>query len=509
MTTGSMTARDRARRHPRYLSLVPLFLAVLCSLPLLAPAETVGTLNEDLTAILDDPALRAAHVGVAVDSLTTGRRIFGYNAGKLFVPASNMKLLTTAAALLALSPDFRWETRLLTDGTVTSGVLTGDIIVEGSGDPTISGYFHDGDVLHVFRRGAMRLKEQGGREIGGDLVIDNSAYPDQPYGKGWDVDPVNCFSAPRDAFTFNNNCIQLDMTPSGRTGDGARFAMEPVTDYVRVTSGLICRKDAGPDVVNLEYTTPRALSVTGSIGSGTRTITRYVAVNHPAYFGGFVLRETLDAAGIVLKGDILCARNCPKTVDIGARKAKKEWTTVAVYRSPRLAEIIKVVNKLSNNLYAELLLLATGRAAGATGTEGSAAAALAALRRAGMDTSGVVMADGSGLSRHDLVTPDSVARLLRIMAQGPHARSFIDSLPVMSVDGTLGVRLKGSRAAERVRAKTGTMTHVRGLSGYVTTVKGETLVFSLFSNNHVATSAVDAATDRIILRLLDYSSSER
>ncbi|NLT24943.1 MAG: D-alanyl-D-alanine carboxypeptidase/D-alanyl-D-alanine-endopeptidase [Syntrophorhabdus sp.] len=508
MTTGNMTARDRARRHLRYLSMVFVFLAVLHSLPVPAPAETVGTLSDDLTAILDDPALGAAHMGVVVDSLTTGRRILGYNAGKRFVPASNMKLFTTAAALLALSPDFRWETRLITDGTVTSGVLNGDIIVEGSGDPTISGYFHEGDVLHVFRRWAAKLKEQGVREIGGDLVIDNSPFPDKPYGKGWDVDPVNCFSAPRDAFTFNNNCIQLDITPSGRTGEAARIVMEPATDYVSLASGLTVRKNAGPDVVNLEYTTPRTLSITGSIGSGTGMMTRYVAVNHPAYFGGFVLRETLEAAGIVVRGDILCARNCPKTVDVRTRREKGEWTTVAIYRSPRLAEIIKVVNKLSNNLYAELLLIATGRAAGAAGTERSAAAALAALRRAGVDTSGVVMTDGSGLSRHDLVTPDSVARLLRVMAEGPHARSFVDSLPVMSVDGTLGARLKGSRAAERVRAKTGTMTHVRGLSGYVTTLRGERLVFSIFSNNHVATSAVDAAMDRIILRLLGESPSK-
>lgn len=509
MTTGNMTAGERDRGHLRYLSMVLVFLTILYALPLLAPAETTGTLNEDLAAILDDPALEAAHVGVVVDSLATGRRIFEYNAGKRFVPASNMKLFTTAAALLALSPDFRWETRLITDGTVTSGVLSGDIIVEGSGDPTISGYFHEGDVLHVFRRWAAKLKEQGVREIGGDLVIDNSAFPDKPYGKGWDVDPVNCFSAPRDAFTFNNNCIQLDITPSGRTGEAARIAMEPATDYVSLARGLTVRKNAGPDVVSLEYATPRTLSITGSIGPGTRMITRYVAVNHPAYFGGFVLRETLEAAGIAVKGDILCARNCPKTVDVRTRREKGKWTTVAVYHSPRLAEIVKVVNKLSNNLYAELLLLATGRAAGAAGTEGSAAAALAALRRAGLNTSGVVMADGSGLSRHDLVTPDSVARLLRIMAQGPHARSFIDSLPVMSVDGTLGLRLKGSRAADRVRAKTGTMTHIRGLSGYVTTMKGERLVFSIFSNNHVATSDVDTATDRIILRLLDHSSSER
>jgi D-alanyl-D-alanine carboxypeptidase/D-alanyl-D-alanine-endopeptidase (penicillin-binding protein 4) len=509
MTKGNRAARDRAHSHPRCLIVIIGLLSVLCALDLFAGAAAAGTLEEDITAILRDPGLESAHLGIVVESLTTGRRIFSYNAGKRFVPASNMKLFTTAAAILALSPDFRWETRLLMNGTVASGVLDGDIIVEGSGDPTISGYFHQGDVLHVFRQWATALKEQGVREIGGDLVIDNSAFPDKPYGKGWDIDPVNCFSAPRDAFTFNNNCIQLDITPSDKTAEALRIAMEPVTEYVSLTRGLTRRRDAGPDIVNLEYTTPRTLSITGLIGPGTTTVTRYVAVNHPAYFGGFVLRETLQASGITVKGDILCARNCPKTVDIRTRKEKGTWRTAAVYRSVRLAEIIKVVNKLSNNLYAELLLFATGRATGATGTQASAEVALAALRRAGVDTSGVVMADGSGLSRHDLVTPDSVAQVLRIMAEGPHARTFIDSLPVMSVDGTLGARLQGSRAAERVRAKTGTMTHVRSLSGYVTTMKGERLAFSIFSNNHVATSTVDTAVDRIILRLLDHSPSER
>jgi D-alanyl-D-alanine carboxypeptidase/D-alanyl-D-alanine-endopeptidase (penicillin-binding protein 4) len=357
-------------------------------------------------------------------------------------------------------------------------------------------------------RWAATLKEKGVREIAGNLVIDNSSFPGPPYGKGWDVDPVNCFSAPRDAFTFNNNCIQLDITPSGKKGKGVFLAMEPATDYVSLTNSVTSGKDTDRDIVHLEYTTSRSLSISGSIRPESPTITRYVAVNHPAHFGGFVLRETLEAAGIVVRGDILCARNCPKTVDVRARREKGECTTVAVYRSPRLADVIKVVNKLSNNLYAELLLIATGRAQGATGTEESAAAALATLRRAGVDTSGLVMADGSGLSRHDLLTPDSVARLLRIMAEGPHARSFVDSLPVMSVDGTLGARLKGSRAAERVRAKTGTMTHVRSLSGYMTTTRGERLVFSVFSNNHIGTSAVDTAMDRIILRLLDETPSK-
>ncbi len=505
----SMPGRDLSLGPLLLLWPVLALLLYLCAPALPAQADTPGTLKKDLANILSDPELKAAHVGVVVDSLTTGQRIFGYNAEKRFVPASNMKLFTTAAALLVLSPDFRWETRLLMDGPVISGTLHGDIIVEGSGDPTISGYFHDGDVLHVFRQWADKLKERGVRQIAGDLVIDNSAFTGRPYGTGWDMDTTSCFGAPRDAFTFNNNCIQLDITPPARAGEETLFAMEPATDYVRLVRDITSRKDAGVDTVNLEYTTQRTLSVTGSIGPGNRMITRYVAVNHPACFGGFVFRETLEATGITVEGDILCARNCPKTVDVRARREKGAWKIVSVYHSPRLAEIIKVVNKLSNNLYAELLLLATGRAAGATGTGGSAAAALAVLRRAGVDTSSVIMVDGSGLSRHDLVTPDSVARLLTIMAEGPHSRCFIDSLPIMSVDGTLGVRLKGSRAAERIRAKTGTMTHIRGLSGYLTTMKGERLAFSIFSNNHVTTPAVDAATDRIILRLLDYSSPER
>jgi D-alanyl-D-alanine carboxypeptidase/D-alanyl-D-alanine-endopeptidase (penicillin-binding protein 4) len=505
-----MAGRNVTRGRLLVCTLTLVLLIFLCACPVLSNADAVKTLREDLETILRDPALDSAHVGVVIDSLTTGQRIFGYNAGKRFVPASNMKLFTTAAALLALSPDFRYETRLFTDGPVTSGVLHGDIIIEGSGDPTISGYFNGGDVLHVFRQWAKKLREMGVKEIRGDLVIDNSAFLGQPHGTGWDIDTTSCFSAPRDAFTFNNNCIQLDISPAARSGNGARMVMEPATEYVRLANGLTGRTDAGRDIINLEYTTPRTLSITGSTLPGNPMITRYVAVNHPAYFGGFVFNETLEAAGIVMKGEILCARNCPKTVNISERSNREDWKPVDTYRSPPLTEVIKVVNKLSNNLYAELLLLAVGRTTtGASRTDGSAASALAALQNAGIDTSAVTMVDGSGLSRHNLVTPDSVAQLLKTMARGPCASYFFDSLPVMSVDGTLSNRLKGSHGADRIRAKTGALTHVRSLSGYVTTRGGEILVFSILSNNHATRLAVDAVSDRIILKLLDHPSSEQ
>ncbi len=149
--------------------------------------------------------------------MATGKTIFEYNADKRLVPASNMKLLTSAAALIVLTPDFRYETRLLTNGYVQSGILYGDIIIEGSGDPTISGYFNDNDPVYVFKDWTKRLTDMGIHEIRGDLVIDNSAFPEDPYGEGWNMDDAaRCFCAPRDAFTFNNNCIQLEIIPQGR-----------------------------------------------------------------------------------------------------------------------------------------------------------------------------------------------------------------------------------------------------------------------------------------------------
>lgn len=477
-----------------------LILTVLsCAQSAWSSTDPAQALAGDIQSILRDPALACAHLGVVIDSVTTGRRLFELNGSKRFVPASNMKLFTSAAALIALTPEYRYETRLLTGGSLRSGILHGDLIIEGSGDPTISGYFNGGDPLYVFRQWATRLKEMGVREIRGDLIIDNSAFTGQPYPTGWEIgDTTNCFSAPRDAFTFNNNCIQLDITP-GRGREGIRLVMEPVTGYVRLHNRLT--QQPGPDTVGFEYTTPRTLLITGSIGDQSDTITRYVAVNHPAYFGGFVFKETLTADGIAVKGEIACARNCPKIVDIRDVRKKKTFKTAAVYRSPKLSEIIKVVNKLSNNLYAELLLFATGKT---TGDE-SPDAALTILSNAGIDTAGVAMADGSGLSRHNLVTPGAIVDLLKAMAQGPYASCYIESLPVMSVDGTLGNRLKGSLAEGRIRAKTGSMKHVRSLSGFVTTKNNEILAFSILSNNYdAAVEAVDTVVDRIVLRLLDH-----
>ncbi len=476
-------------------------------------AQTVAgadlALQNDLETILGDGALSSANVGIVVESLTTDRRLYEKNGRKRFIPASNMKLFTSAAALLALSPDFRFETGLFTAGSLDAGVLRGDLVIKASGDPTISGYFNGNNPLSVFQQWTSKLKEAGITEIRGNLVIDNSVYAGRPFGTGWEIDDItSCFSAPKDAFTFNNNCIQLEVTPGGRSGDQARIVMEPVTDFVRLGNHVATHSGRGGDAVNFEYTSPRKLEVNGTVVPGSRTTTHYIPVHHPAHFGGFVFKETLASGGIIIKGDIVCARNCPRTAAIPVRKGHKPEKRVAVYQSPNLSEIIKVVNKISNNLYAELLLTAIGKTAGnASTTEESIGIALAFLSNGGIDTSDITMADGSGLSRHNLVTPHSVIQLLKVMAKGPYSRQFTESLPAMSIDGTLKNRLKGSIATGRVRGKTGTMRHARGLSGYITARNNETLAFSILINNHSApVSTIDDVINRIILRLLDYPS---
>ncbi len=488
---------------------VTLGLVIIFLVGLIHPCQASDgerDLARDLKAIISDPAVRSAKFGIVVESMTTGKGIFEHNPDRPLTPASNMKLVTSAAALLVLTPDFRFQTRLLTNGSVRSGILDGDLIVEGSGDPTISGYFNDNDPARVFKDWAKQLAEIGITEIQGDLIIDNSAFPESPYGRGWDMDDaMRCFCAPRDAFTFNNNCIQLEIIPSAQMPLGFQFVMEPASDYIRLVNRLNSRKMTGRDMVGFYYTDPRTLQVTGWKGPGSSATIHYVPVRYPAQFGGFVLKETLMSGGIKLTGEILCARNCPNIIDIASRINTVPLQTLVVHRSARLAELIKVVNKLSNNLYSEMLLFALGRTTGNPfATSNATAVALDALDKAGIDMAGAVMSDGCGLSRQNLITTRQLARLLQVMASGPCSAYFYESLPVMSIDGTLARRLKGSRASGMIRAKTGTMTGVRSLSGYMTTYANEDLVFSIISNDHPSAGAIDRMIDRVILRLLDY-----
>jgi D-alanyl-D-alanine carboxypeptidase/D-alanyl-D-alanine-endopeptidase (penicillin-binding protein 4) len=443
----------------------------------------------------------------------TDKPLFQYNEKKRFVSASNMKLFTSAAALLSLSPNFTYETKVMTDGIITSGVLKGNLIISASGDPTISGYFNKNNPTQVFEDWADALMKKGIIQIAGDIVVDNSYFNDSPFGIGWlreDMD--RCYSASKDAFSFNNNCIALTVSPGEAAGKPAKIEVEPKTGYVTVlntikTSDFHTEASVKGTYINNSNT----IAMSGTIPLNHENIVRYVAAKNPAEFGAYVLKETLLSKGIEFNGKIYCTRGgCTQAKDLetlSTDKGRSSLNTLAVYRSPELSEIIKVINKISNNLYTELLFLTIAKSKQKEGNSGEAALAVQEiLKNAGLDTEGFYMVDGSGLSRLNHITPQQTVQLLKIMAKSSFSDTFYNSLAIPDEEGTLKNWPKGTLITGNVRAKTGTMTHVRNLSGYVTTKDGELLAFSFLCNDYNGPrAAIDGLYNRILLSLVDFS----
>ena len=493
-------------------------LSILISLSILlllssAPqaSSEIELLRADLTRIANDDAFQSAHVGIAIQSVKNATPLFLYNEKKRFVSASNMKLYTTAAALLSLSPDFTYETKIMTNGTASQGILKGDLIIVASGDPTISGYFNNNNPTQVFEDWSNALVQQGIRKIDGDIVIDNAYFNDSPFGAGWHWDDMSrCYSAARDAFSFNNNCIALTISPGEKIGALATIEIEPKTGYVTVSGNITTAGENSAIDIKAEYTNnSKTIVMSGTIPLNHKNTVKYMAAKNPAEFGASVLREKLLGNGIEINGNIVCTRGgCGQIKDIRASitaGGQSFQTTFAVYRSPKLSEIVKVINKISNNLYAENLLLTIAKERHKEGNSVEAALAVREiLNRTGLNPEGLHMVDGSGLSRFNLITPHETVQLLSNMVRSPHAEAFYNSLAIPGDEGTLKDRQKGTSAGAltNVRAKTGTMTHVRNLSGYVTTKNGELLAFSFLCNNYnVPRNVIDNLYDRMLAKL--------
>jgi D-alanyl-D-alanine carboxypeptidase/D-alanyl-D-alanine-endopeptidase (penicillin-binding protein 4) len=487
-------------------------LLSLSSAPQASPE--IELLRADLTRIVDDEAFQSAHVGIAIQSVKNAAPLFLYNEKKRFVSASNMKLYTTSAALLSLSPDFSYETRVMTNGVITQSVLKGDLIIIASGDPTISGYFNNNNPTQVFEDWGNALIQKGIRKIDGDIVIDNVYFNDSPFGAGWHWDDLSrCYSTAKDAFSFNNNCIALTISPGNKINAPATIEIEPKTGYVTVTGTITTAGENSAVNIKAGYVNnSKTIVMSGTIPINQENTVKYVAAKNPAEFGAYVLKETFLSKGIGVNGSIFCTRGgCNQVKNLKALTGNggpSFLTTFAVYRSPKLSEIIKVINKISNNLYAENLFLTIAKEKRREGNSEEATLAVREiLKRAGLNPEGLHMVDGSGLSRFNLITPQETVHLLSIMARSPYVEAFYNSLAIPGEEGTLKDRRKGTSATAliNIRAKTGTMTHVRNLSGYVTTKNGELLAFSFLCNNHnIPGTALDNLYNRILAKLAEF-----
>ncbi len=501
------------------MSLLMVFLGTTAAqaqpTPEVKSAQT--TIRKAVTDTIEAERYSGAHWGIEVTNLRTGHRLFRHNPTQLFTPASNTKLLTAAAALRRLGPSFRYETRLYVDGPIRNEVLRGNLIVRGSGDPTLGGYEQREDPTAVFRNWADSLRAAGITRIEGDIIGDDDPFSDVPLGEGWSWNDVpHSYAAEINGLVFNTNAIDLEVRGGRRPGAPGRITWTPFeTEFVRVRNQTrTVPRDSSSDE---EYDRPfgentftvRSRIYPNEIQDETLTVT------DPTRYFTHVLRRVLLQEGISVQGHGVDVDQMPIDPNYAADSVRQ----VGTYRSPPLRQIVRTMNHESQNLYAEQLLrtLAIVNRPDTTSeelTKGSAALGALATRielaEVGVDTSRVQMADGSGLSRKNYLSPQAMTRLLEFMwvdADSTLRSVFYDSLPTGGREGTLEYRYRyGASAQGNVQAKTGTLSNVSALSGYVKSGQGTPLSFVIFCNHHMAdTDAVRAAQDAIVNTLAQLS----
>ncbi len=467
-----------------------------------APSDARGELVADLERIFSDPNFAAAQWGVEVVSLDRGETLYEHNAHSLYMPASNNKLLTSAAALVRLGPDFHFETVVSAEGEIADGVLKGNLIVTGSGDPSLAPRFHSGDAYSVFKEWAGRLKEDGIRQIDGDIVGDDRAFPEPSLGDSWEWDDLPYgYAAPVTALQFNENLETVEIAPAATAGSPASFAVGPLPDYLAVDFRVLTGPEGSePRIVAQRAETGESVAIRGTVPLKGESVAQTLAVRYPTLFYLRALKQTLQREGVEVGH---CNLRRAEGVSGAASSAKVLWT----HSSPPLVEILKPLLKVSQNLYAETLTRALGLKVKREGTfSGGREIVAETLRLMAIEKGTYLYADGSGLSRRNLITADLLVRIFKFMYRHKYFPQFYDALPVAGVDGTIFARMKGTKAENNVHAKTGTIAYVRSLSGYIRTADGEMLAFSMIANNFLASSrAAEYVQDAAAVRLANFT----
>jgi serine-type D-Ala-D-Ala carboxypeptidase/endopeptidase (penicillin-binding protein 4) len=429
--------------------------------------------------------------GLLVTDATTGEVLYSRNAAAYFMPASNAKLFTTALALATLGPDYRVRTAVSSSGTIdTNGVLIGDVVLTGRGDANLSNRKfpydkkeeREGPPEKVFAGFADAIVARGVKEVTGDVIADDSMFQHEKFPSGWLADDILwSYGAAVSAIAVNDNTFTLEVRPASNEGEPARYEAGLAADFYSVDNSirtgargseekLAVARDPGSRLIHLSGTMP--------LGAQTRRLT--IAIEEPAEYAASLLARLLEARGVKIDGNARARHAGALPPDAPAPQ-----TVLAEHTSVPLSDEVRLTNKNSENLHAELLLLlAAHEKAGSNNYEDALKFASDFFKAAGIADGDVVLSDGSGLSRKDLVTPRSVVQLLRYAAAQPWGELYRSSLPVAGEDGTLSDRMKNTAAAARVFAKTGTIGHGNTLSGYATTVHGERLLFSILGNNN-------------------------
>lgn len=489
----SLTSRSRGPL-PLYLVLA-LLLVVQPGLAKKKRARPPGALGPHIQYILRQSAAQRGFWGIEVVRLRDNRVLFKLNQDHLFMPASNMKLFTTAAALEKLGPDFILRTTVETDVAPDPNGRVNDMNLVGRGDPNLGSRvlpYHlkterKSLADEVFRELADQVVAHGVREVRGNLVADDSYFLYEPYSQDWSEGDLEWgYGAPVTALAFNDNALTLHIQPASAVGQKALVSLDPVNDYYQLNDRVETTAADSAQAVHVERAPgSMELDVWGQVPVGATIDEDTVSIENPPQLIGELFLKLLEARGVKVRGRVVVRHLTRMEAAETANpfSAPSPRALLAEHDSLPLREDIKVINKVSQNLHAEMLLRTMAREAK---NFGSVSVGLEVLRdsviQAGIPQEEFFFADGSGLSRRALVAPEAVVKLLEYMARSPRFETFYDSLPVAGVDGTLAERFTGSPAAGHIHAKTGTISHVNALSGYMELPSGERLAFSIFGN---------------------------
>jgi len=473
----------------------------------LSVAAWPATLAQSIDTVLATaPAARGSFWGIQVIDLRTGKVLYQWNQDRFFVPASNTKLFTTALALSRLGPDYTFQTRVMSPAPPDSeGRIAGDLRLVGGGDPNLSGrtipyqvHAPAGDPLAAIEDLATQIAARGVRRVSGDIVGDDSWYAWEPYAPGWGVeDPKSDDGAPVSALTINDNCFTLHVAPGAHEGDVALLTLTPPIEYYAIDNRVLTAPAGIERRIRFDRT-PGSMEarLSGVIPVHDRGIDLTLAIEDPARYAALALRHALESRGIVVDGEAV-SRHTPATDAPEVELARRV--------SAPLVEDLRITDKVSQNLHAELALRAVGRAKRNAGTIAAGMEEMRSfLSEIGVPADAYFLRDGSGLARLNLVTPATVLKLLRHMYASPLREQWISLLPVSGEDGSLRLRFADSPAAGRVHAKTGSLSHVSALSGYIQRRRGSWVAFSILVNNYnVPTAEVRGAIDRICTLIVE------
>jgi serine-type D-Ala-D-Ala carboxypeptidase/endopeptidase (penicillin-binding protein 4) len=486
-------------------------LAALLAVAVTVSSARAADLAAHLDRILAAPQLARAYVGMEVVRLSDGHVLYTHNAERLFVPASNMKLFTTALALVKLGPDYRLTTQVASETPVDgAGVLAGDLDLIGGGDPSMSGrqYPYSRSASRAaYTFGAIaeladQLVAHGLTRVEGNIVGDDTRYVWEPQPGPWSSDSATReYGAPVSALILDDNTFEVTLHPGERVGAVATVALTPPSENFVIDNRVVTAERGERKIEFYRSASGRELHIWGTIPKRDSGFTEALAIGDPALYAAEALRDALSMRGVAIRGRAVTRHRFPDEL---SETVPDPPVVLAARRSPPLAEVLQVVDKVSQNLHAEMLLREVAVASGRTGSVQAGLDVMNDfLNEIGISKAERQFTDGSGLSRATLVSPGAIAKLLGYMNQSKYQDTWLSLLPIGGEDGTLGSRFAGHPEARAIRAKTGTLDHVRALSGYAETATNGRVAFSIVANNFEEPGApVIAILDQLALALL-------